>query len=63
MNPEETKKNTPPQVELKDEELKEVAGGVEMKSYCPTCKRYFRVVGKTCPQCQWDGITSYLVPV
>ena len=49
--------------ELKDEELEEVAGGVNMKSYCPTCKRYFRVVLETCPMCRYDGVTSYLVPV
>ena len=49
--------------ELKDEELKEVAGGGNAKSYCPTCKRYFRILLDTCPMCKYDGVTSYLVPV
>lgn len=49
--------------ELKDGELKEVAGGGNAKCYCSTCKRYFNIVLETCPQCQWDGVKSYVIPV
>lgn len=65
----EKKKIIPPPVELKDEELEEISGGLSLKPRmttcrCPNCNYTLHTVeGTACPVCGSNGKTFLMVKV